>query len=87
MSQATFTVAPFTTTVKLWLLFQDKQIPLAEAGPDYIRARQPLDIPAGSECILIISVDGEQMPHHVILPDGMSAAHPEAAIVSAVAPY
>ncbi len=92
MSQAAYGIEPFSTTVKLWLEYQDPQsqlqrIELAEAGPDFVYARQPRNIPPGSEVLLIISIDDEHFPHYLTLPDGMSKSEPQAAIAQAAVPF
>jgi hypothetical protein len=59
--------------VKMWLVLDDRSIPVAQMGPDFLLLDAPFDYPPGNAGV-ILQVDQSERRWDVRLPDGISAA-------------
>lgn len=69
-----------STIVKIWLVLDDKSIPVAQMGPDFLLLNAPFDYPPGNAGV-VLQVDQSERRWKVRLPDGISAASNRVAVV------
>ncbi|HEY3969173.1 MAG TPA: hypothetical protein VGM05_31775 [Planctomycetaceae bacterium] len=61
----------FSADMTLDLLIEGRRVPLAKIGPGYAVAKSLEDVPAGTEAILLMIVDGREHRWQIVLTDGM----------------
>jgi len=61
----------FSADVTLDLLVEERRIPLAKIGPGYAVSKSLEDVPAATEAILLMIVDGREHRWEIVLTDGM----------------
>ena len=78
----------YSATVRIWLYYGEKMIPLSHASSTFVIAKAPEDLPAG-DAEIVFTVDGERYERRVQLVDGMSVKRREAMVLScdAISPF
>jgi len=82
MSVGAFGSAPFAAPVGIWFEWEHGRIELAQAGSTFIMARKPQNLPANCPGHIVIRLSGEETRRPVRLPQGMSAGHGEAMVLT-----
>jgi hypothetical protein len=76
-----FNSTGYSATVRLWLQFGERIIPLSHTAGTFVIPREPLDLPAGNGTV-IVEVDGTRYERPVTLPGGMRADDREVVVSS-----
>jgi hypothetical protein len=63
--------AQFSADIRLDLLVDGQKIPLAKVGPNYAVLQGPVEIPAGSIALLVMTVDGREHRWEIVLENGI----------------
>lgn len=64
------------------LLLEDRELEIAQLGPDFLILRQPAQLPPATAEI-VLQVDGSERRWPVRLPHGASPEKPEVALAAA----
>lgn len=56
--------------IRLWLEVTGETYQLAQVGNTFVIPKAPCDLPADTEAVLCISVDGRERKRAIRLPDG-----------------
>ena len=72
MTQAAFGGTSFSSVVNLWLEIGPDVIPLAQVGADFVIASTPSQVPADTDAIVVVSINGHEYRHKYLLADGLS---------------
>ena len=68
----------FSSRVRLQLRVRDQLLPVAQVGPDSLILRQTHEIPPSTLAQLLISVDGREETHDILLPEGVKKGSTQA---------
>jgi len=82
------TEAPsYSSDLEMWMDFNGVPITLAQVGADVALAKDPIDVPAGSEVQISIRIDGAVHTRRVCLDSAMSLETPWVKLKPAAAPF
>jgi hypothetical protein len=76
-----FNSTGYSASVRLWLKYGERMIPLSHSGGSYVIPRDPIDLPAGDGAI-VLEIDGTRYERPVTLPGGMRSDDREVVVSS-----
>jgi hypothetical protein len=75
------TLTGYSTSIRLWLRYSGRIIPLSHSSATFVIAWQPIDLPVG-DAEIVFTVDGTPYERAIKLPNGMQANSYETMISS-----